>query len=100
MLRAVVDALCLVLSLFGLAWGVAAQPDRADCGPDMFSDGIRPSGAYTCLRKPGGDPRFDGAGGSPDRTIDRPGWRVGRIWCTGGTQPVAWSDGRHYGCQR
>jgi hypothetical protein len=95
-----VNALCLALSLAALTCAAARRPHRATCAPEFYANGIRPSGVYTCRRIPGGDPAFDGAGGAPDRTIDRPGWYVGRVYCTGGEHPVLYADGRSYGCQR
>lgn len=92
---------CLLLSLAALTCAVATRPQRADCGPGMYSNGIRPSGPsqgiYQCRRVPGGDPAFDGAGGAPDRTVDLPGWRVGRIYCQPGAAR-AHDDGKTFGC--
>lgn len=100
-----VDVGCLWLSIGLLCWSMATRPAVARCPVGAYVNGVRPSGAYECRRAPGGDPLYDGAAGYPDRAVDRPGWYIGRIYCTGGSHPIVVlaardGDARSVGCQR
>lgn len=100
-----VDAGCLWLSIALLCCSMVTRPRTARCGVGMYVNGVRPSGLYECRRVPGGNPLYDGAAGYPNRTVNRPGWCRGRIWCTGGTHPIVVlarrdRDARIVGCQR
>lgn len=94
-----VDLACALASVLLLCCAAATRPRVAWCPPDWYVNGVRPSGLYECRRAPGGEPLYDGAAGYPDRTVDRPGWLVGRIYCTGGSRPVVVTE-RVVGCQR
>jgi hypothetical protein len=86
-----------------LCWSMLMQPAAALCIQGWYLNGVHPDGVYECLRAPGGDPLYDGAGGFPDRTVDRPGWYRGRVYCTGGTHPIVVLEDREartVGCQR
>ncbi len=98
------DLLGAIVTLALLCYATTCRPDHAVCWPGWYVSGIRPSGVYGCRRAPGGDPLFDGAGGFPDRTVDRPGEYHGRIICTGGRRPIVVlayreADARIVGCQ-
>jgi len=69
------------------------------CPSTMFVNGIRPSGFYQCLTKPGGNPADDGTFGHPDRSYDRDGELYGHIWCSGGSHPIVVDD-HTVGCTR
>lgn len=98
------DLLGAIVTLALLCYATTCRPDHASCWPGWYVNGIRPSGVYECRRVPGGDQLYDGAGGYPDRTVDRPGWYRGEIVCTGGRYPVVVlarheADARVVGCQ-
>lgn len=94
-----IDVVSAVMSVALLVWSAVARPAAGGCPEAWYVNGVRPSGAYECLRAPGGDPLYDGAGGYPDRTVDRPGWLVGRVWCGTGAVPIL-VDERRAGCRR
>jgi len=101
----IIDIGCAIASVILLCYSVIVQPARAECWPGWYVANLRPSGAYTCHRVPGGDTLYDGAGGFPDRTVDRTGEVHGRIYCTGGSHPIVVlahreADARVVGCQR
>lgn len=92
-------------SIVLLCWAMVTRPTGAVCPEHWYVSNLRPSGLYECRRAPGGDPLYDGAAGYPDRTVDRPGWYIGRIYCTGGSHPIVVlaardGDARVVGCQR
>lgn len=94
---------CLWLSIALLCCSIATRPAAARCPARWFVNGVRPSGLYECRRVPDGNPLYDGAGGFPDRSVDRPGWYRSRVWCTGGAHPIvvlADGEARTVGCQR
>lgn len=98
------DLMGAIVTLALLCYATTCRPEHAACWPGWYVSGIRPSGVYSCRRTPGGDPLYDGAGGYPDRTIDRPGEYEGRIYCTGGRHPIVVlarreADARVVGCQ-
>ncbi len=98
------DLLGAIATVALLAYAVTCRPDAARCPPGWYVEGIHSSGIYSCRRAPGGDPLYDGAGGFPDRSVDRPGWYRGRIVCTGGRRPIVVlatheADARIVGCQ-
>lgn len=100
-----VDIGSALLSIALLCCSIVTRPSTAACPMGSYVNGVRPSGVYECRRKPSGNPLYDGAAGYPDRTVDRPGWYRGRIYCTGGSRPIvvlAYRDGdaRVVGCQR
>lgn len=88
-------ALTLVLQVLAML----VTPARATCPSGHYVNGIRPSGAFSCLPTPVGDPEYDGTYGKPDRSVQPPGELESRIYCTGGTHPVV-RDHRTVGCQR
>lgn len=99
-----VDLLCAIGTIVLLCYAVTCAPDSAACLPGWYVNGIHGDGTYACRRVPGGDPTYDGAGGFPDRTVDRPGEYRGRIVCTGGRHPIVVlarheADARIVGCQ-
>jgi len=98
-----VDVACAMLSVVLLCWSMVTRPAAATCPAGWYVNGVRPSGVYECRRAPGGDPLYDGAGGFPDRSVERPGWYRSRIWCTGGAHPIVVLEDREartVGCQR
>lgn len=94
-----VDVVCTLLSSVALRWSAVTRPTTAMCPAGWYLNGVRPSGQYECRRAPVGDPLYDGAGGYSDRTVDRPGWLVGQVWCKRGVRPIV-VDERTVGCQR
>lgn len=98
-----VDLVCAIATTALLCCSAGVRPKAGRCPPAWYVNGIRPSGTYECLRIPGGDPQYDGAGGWPDRAIDLPGSLRSRIYCTGGSHPIVVTsdrEGRAVGCQR
>lgn len=99
----IIDILGPVVSIALIAIACVMHPvrhiTRAQCPPTMFVNGIRPSGFFQCLPKPGGDPDDDGIIGHPDLAADPDGELYGRLWCTGGSHPII-VDSRTVGCQR
>ncbi len=98
-----VDLACAWLSAFLLCCSVVTRPAEARCVASAYVNGVRPTGVYECRRTPGGDPLYDGAAGYPDRTVDRPGWYRGRVWC-GRRRPIVVlaerdADARAVGCR-
>jgi hypothetical protein len=101
----IVDIACAIASVILLCYSMAVEPDHAECWPGWYVANLRPSGVYTCMRVPCGDPLYDGAGGFPDRTVDLSGEIRGRIYCTGGSHPIVVlarrdADARVVGCTR
>lgn len=99
----IVDLAGVLLSIVLLCCSMAMRPAGARCPARWYLNGVRPSGVYECRRVPGGSPLYDGAGGFPDRSVDRPGWYRSRVRCTGGSRPiVVLGDGeaRTVGCTR
>lgn len=98
-----VDVACALLSIVLLCCSMVTRPATARCMAGFYVDGVQPDGVYECRRAPGGDPLYDGAGGFPDRTVDRPGWYRSRVYCTGGMHPIVVLEDREartVGCQR
>ena len=87
---------CAAATVAILCRGAVTRPRRARCPLGWYVEGIRPSGSFDCRRRPGGDPLYDGAGGYPDRAVDRPGAIGGRIYCAGDRPIVV--DARTVGC--
>lgn len=88
----------LTLYLAGLVVvlvGVFARPDRIHCPPRWYPEGVRPSGWTDCRPTPPHDcPSAHECddGGKP--------WRLPmRVYCTGGSIPIAGDDGSTVGCQ-
>jgi hypothetical protein len=99
----VIDLAGALASVVLLCCSMVARPAAARCGPGFYVNGICPTGVFECRRVPGGDPLYDGAGGFPDRSIDRPGWYRSRVYCTGGAHPIVVlgdREARTVGCQR
>lgn len=94
---------CAIASIVVLCCAMVTRPSAARCPPAWHLNGVRPSGAFTCLRVPGGDPALDGAFGTRDGAVDLPGELRGRIYCTGGSHPIIIltdRESRTVGCQR
>lgn len=86
-----------------LCCSTVARPKHARCARTWYVNGVRPSGVFECRPAAGGDPRFDGVFGTPDRARDRPGWLRSRIHCTNGTHAIVVlgdRENRTVGCQR
>lgn len=101
--RPVIDLGGVLLSLVLLTCSAASRPRVVRCPVGWYLDGVRPTGVGECLRVPGGDPRFDGAGGAEDRAVDFPGRILFRVRCPTGQVPiVVLSDpeNRTAGCSR
>jgi hypothetical protein len=94
-----IEALCSLATAALLLAAMVVEPTRARCPAGWYVNGVKPTGRFECLRVPGGNPLYDGAGGWPNRAIDYPGSLRGRIYCTGGTHPVV-VNYRVVGCQR
>lgn len=93
----------VVASIALFCCSMAMRPAAARCQARWYVNGVRPSGLFECRRTPGGNPLYDGAGGFPDRSVDRPGWYRGRVYCTGGAHPIVVlgdREARTVGCQR
>jgi hypothetical protein len=96
---------CALLSAAMQLCSAATRPAEAHCPPGSYVNGVTPIGVYECRRAPGGDPLYDGAGGYPDRAVDRPGWYQARIYCPRGQHPIVVlarhdSDARFVACER
>ena len=80
---------CLVIAI---VVGVLALPRVARCPAGYWVNGIRPSGAYQCIKVEGVQewPAIDS---KPEDVIE------GQIACTGGALPIV-VDHRTVGCQR
>lgn len=94
-----IDVSCALATVVILCCSMALRPKHARCPDGWLVNGIRPSGRFDCLRVPGGDPMYDGAGGMPDRSYGKPGVVGGRLYCTGGSHPIV-VDYQTVGCQR
>jgi hypothetical protein len=97
------DLLGVLLSIALSCCSFVLRPNRAQCPPSFYASGLHPSGEFTCLAAPAGDPEFDGWRGGPDATIERPWWFKSRIWCTGGAHPIVVltdREARTVGCSR
>lgn len=94
-------ALAILISIAILAISSVCRPSRARCpaGYDLRT-GIRRSGHFECWPSPDGDPDYDGTWQRPERSVQREDVLTGRIYCTGGAQPIAGDDGSTVGCQR
>jgi hypothetical protein len=68
---------------------------RGKCPVDWSVNGVRPTGSYECL----GPLKPRGCGESAiSPPCMRPASSLGRIYCTGGSQPIV-IDHRTVGCQ-
>lgn len=67
-----------LVTLWLFMWALAAHPTRATCPPHWFVNGIRPNGAYECLRDR--DPESGPSAGHDE--ID------GRISCSPSFMPI------------
>lgn len=94
------EMLVVVLALAIAAIAMCTHPSRANCpdGHDLRM-GIRRSGDFECWSRPVGDPDYDGTFGKPERSVQPGPVYRGRIYCTGGAQPIV-VDYRTVGCQR
>lgn len=92
--------LTLIVGLFVGLVTQCTRPERARC-PDGYDvrAGIRRSGDFECWPRPVGDPDYDGTYGKPERGTQSDAIIRGRIYCTGGTQPIV-VDYLTVGCQR
>jgi len=96
-----VGGLAILASIAVLAIAAVCRPARARCpiGYDLRT-GIRRDGRFACWPNPVGDPEWDGTWQRPERGKQPDGIIHGRIYCTGGAQPITGTDGRTVGCQR
>jgi hypothetical protein len=96
-----VTALAILISIIVLAAAAVCRPTHASCpiGYDLRT-GIRRTGDFECWPVPVGDPDWDGTWQRPERSVQPDGVLEGRLYCTGGMQPLAGDDGRTVGCQR
>lgn len=83
-----IDLACAVLSVALLCCHAVRRPDHTACPLGWMVAAVHRDGVYECRRRPTGDPLYDGAGGYLDRTVDRPGWYLGRVYCRGGVPIV------------
>ena len=81
-----------------LGWWLRPRQARCPVGHDLRT-GIRTSGEFECWRSPPGNSLYDGAGGFPERSPQSKAILSGRIYCTGGGQPIVVNE-RTVGCQR
>lgn len=93
-------ALAALVTCAALTYAWCVHPARARCpaGHDLRT-GIRRDGHFECWPAVVGDPLYDGAAGYPERGRQSDAILTGRIYCTGGTQPII-VDYRTVGCQR
>lgn len=94
-----IEFFCALATVLVLCLAMATQPRRASCPVGWYVNGIRPTGSFECRPIPIGNPDYDGTWGKPDRSIERPGAILGRLYCTGGTHPIVRNE-RTVGCQR
>jgi hypothetical protein len=101
-----VDLACAIASRVILLIAFVIRPTSARCPEHWHHSGIRPSGDFECTREPVGSKDMDGTWQHPERSVVPPGALQGRIYCTGGTEPIVVTDratrsaARTVGCQR
>ncbi len=95
-----IEIMLAFASLFLLCAAMIARPNSARCPRTFYDEGIRPSGEYTCRRTPIGGDHRNSRGVLIDDSFEPRGALHSRIYCTGGTRPIANDDGVSVGCQR
>lgn len=89
----------ILFSIVLCALAFLLRPQIGKCPGQWFVNGVRPSGSYTCLRKPVGF-EIDCSGAKPCPEEDLPvGELTSKIYCTGGMHPIV-VDAWTVGCQR
>lgn len=87
----IVDLLAAIAGLLLLAVSFALQLDRVDFNAGWIAN-VRPDGSFALRRQPAGV-------NYTDEGDDPPGVLRSRIYCTGGSRPIAIGY-RTVGCQR
>ncbi len=75
------DLLCAVASLFVFVVALATHPTRAQCPLGFHNNGVRPSGAFVCVRNPIGDDHRNARGILVDDSTAPSGVIYGSIYC-------------------
>ena len=100
MMAPITEVFFCFVSIVCLMLAMVAHPTRATCPTGWYlSMGIRRSGEFLCQPVPvGGD---DDVLTGKDTAYQPPGTIHGRLYCTGGAQPIVdIRTGRSVGCQR
>lgn len=89
-----------LVSFILLFSGAITRPQRAQCPPGWWlAEGVRRDGSFACYHVPIGDTVRDARGIVSDPSTQPPGEIRGRIYCTGGAQPII-DRNDVVGCQR
>jgi len=94
-----IDIVFVFISVLVLGVTSITKPSTARCPKGWsLSTGIRRSGDFSCWPAPvgGNDDVLTGR----QTAIQPPGELRGKIYCTGGTEPIVGYDGVSVGCQR
>ncbi len=90
------EVLAAIATMIVLAIAAVVQPARAECPVGWHVANLKPSGAFSCGKAPARGTCETTAGcNEPARDPEI----AGRIYCTGGRQPIQGYDGRTVGCQ-
>lgn len=89
----------ILLALLAFFAAAVLRPPRMRCLPGFHADGVRRSGYFECAR-PYGCRDMRGPRGGWTSTCDGEDRYGGKLWCTGGTEPILDRDGCTVGCQR
>jgi hypothetical protein len=85
-----------LVSLLVMITMAVCRPDRARCPSGTHNEGVRPSGAFECVRDLVGGEN-DSPGGE-STAIEPHGKIAGQLYCTNGSQPIV-VDYQTVGCQ-
>jgi hypothetical protein len=91
-----IEPLYAFLTAIVLVFAIAVHPQRAQCPPRWHVEGVRPSGAFVCLRNPIGDDHRNARGILIDDSVQAPGRLEGVIYCGDGVPIV--DDDRSVRC--
>jgi hypothetical protein len=98
----VTDAITFIIgamTLVVMLGSFVMRPQFARCPDGWHHDGVRPTGVFSCIRKPVGDDHRDTRGILHDDSLEPRGELWGQLYCTGGSLPVVVDD-RVVWCQR
>ncbi len=87
----ITEAICALISVFTLAYSMAAHPVTFRCpGKTFLAEGVQRDGSFGC---------YFPVQGTADNGYALPGKIEGRIYCTGGGVPIQVNQ-RTVGCMR